>query len=77
VFKELYRVCKNNSSLAVVVGNAYLGEIIDCDLVISHIANDIGFEIKNIFVLNKRYGLKNRTKKVGILRESLIELRKP
>ncbi len=74
VLKELHRVCKLDSPIAFVVANAYIDKNVECDLIISKIAEDLGFEVRKIFVLNKRYALKNRTKKVGVLRESLIEM---
>jgi SAM-dependent methyltransferase len=75
--KEMHRVCKTGSKAAVVVGNAYFdGKIVDSDLILSSIAEETGFSVKEILVLNKRYALERRTIKKGVLRESVILLEK-
>ncbi|MFA4819969.1 MAG: DNA methyltransferase [Candidatus Aenigmatarchaeota archaeon] len=51
------------------------GEV-ECDFILSYLADKIGFETEKIFVLNKRFALENRTIKKGVLRESLIILKK-
>jgi len=73
---EMYRVCKHKAKLAIIVGNAYIKGIIESDFKIAKIAEDVGFKVKKIYVLNKRYALKRRTIKVGYLRESMIVLEK-
>ncbi len=52
------------------------GEI-ESDFILSHMAHEAGFEVEKIIVLNKRLALEDRTTKKGLLRESLIILRKP
>ncbi len=74
--KEMHRVLKPDGHAAIVLGNAYLGGEIESDFILSHIAHETGFEVEKIFVLNKRFALENRTTKKGLLRESLIILRK-
>ncbi|MEM7819860.1 MAG: DNA methyltransferase [Candidatus Aenigmatarchaeota archaeon] len=77
VLEEMYRVCKDNAKIAIVIGNGYIsGKIIESDIILSQMAEDVGFVVKKIFVLNKRFAIEKRTKKKGILRESLIILRK-
>jgi DNA modification methylase len=76
VMGEIYRVLKKGGEAGIVVGNGYVDEIIESDIILSYLAQGIGFEIKNIFVLNTRFALANRTEKKGILRESLIILKK-
>jgi len=77
VLKELHRVCKPGANVAIVIGNAYLNEqVIESDIILAHLAEQIGFKIEKILVLNKRAALVERTKKVGTLRESLIILKK-
>jgi DNA modification methylase len=73
---EMYRVCKPGAHVAIVIGNAWTGREIETDFIISHLASEAGFEVERIFVLNKRFALENRTEKKGILRESLIILKK-
>jgi DNA modification methylase len=75
--KEMYRVCKKGARVAIIVGNGYInGEIIESDIILSQIAEEIGFKVEKIIVLNKRFALEERTKKKGILRESIIILKK-
>ncbi len=77
--KEMHRVCKPGAKAAIVVGNAYLSDadiIVDSDLILSALAEEIGFSIKEILVLNKRYALEGRTIKKGVLRESAVVMEK-
>jgi len=77
VLEEMYRVCKHGAKVAIVVGNGFLeNQIVDSDLILAYLAEKFGFDVKNIFVLNKRYALANRTEKKGLLRESLIIMEK-
>ncbi|HLD48727.1 MAG TPA: DNA methyltransferase [archaeon] len=74
--KEMYRVLKPNGKVAIVVGNAFMGEKIDSDILLADIAEKTGFRCEKIIVLNKRAALINRTTKIDELRESCIILRK-
>jgi len=77
VIKELYRVCREGAKLAMVVGNGcFPTKVVESDLLLSELAEKIGFYVKNIYVLNKRWCVRNRTEKVGRLRESLIVFEK-
>ncbi len=77
VLQEMYRICKPGAMIAIVVGNAYFpGRIVDSDLIIAYLAESTGFKIDRIVVLNKRYALEERTKQKGILRESMIIMKK-
>ncbi len=51
-------------------------EVIESDIILSYMAQKIGFVVENIFVLNTRFALEGRTTKKGVLRESLIMLQK-
>lgn len=74
--EEMHRVLKERGKMALVVGNAYIDREIESDFIISHLAEETGFQVENIFVLNQRPALKKRTRKVGSVRESLIQLKK-
>ncbi len=79
VLQEMHRVMKNGASAAIVVGNAYfpgIEKIIDSDLVLAYLAKGVGFSLSDIVVLNERFALEARTQKKGILRESVILLKK-
>lgn len=76
---EMHRVLKPKGKAAIVVGNAYFLDqdlIVDSDLILSAIAEEAGFMVNEILVLNKRYALENRTIKKGVLRESAIVMEK-
>jgi DNA modification methylase len=75
--KEMFRVCKNGGKAGIVVGNGFIsGRVVEADLLLSEMAEGAGFSVRDIFVLNERFALKDRTKKIGVLRESLIVLEK-
>lgn len=76
MLEELYRVCKPSAHVAIVIGNAWLGEEIESDFITSYLAEEIGFGVEKIFILNKRFALEQRTIKKGLLRESLIIMKK-
>ena len=74
---EMFRVLKQNGRAFIVIGNAYVnGEIINSDEILAQMAEKIGFSVKEIAVLNKRFALEQRTQKKGILRESMVVLEK-
>lgn len=73
---EMLRVLRSGGQAAIVVSNGYAGEIVESDLIIAYIAGQLGFGVKKIFVLNTRFALEERTKKRGLLRESMIVLEK-
>ena len=75
--EEMHRVLKKGGKAAIVVGNAYVnGEIINSDEMLPEKAEEIGFAVKEINVVNKRFALGERTQKKGILRESMIVMEK-
>lgn len=77
VFSELYGVCKPGAKLAIVVGNGcFPDSVVESDILLSELAEKIGFSVKNIYVLNKRWCTRERVIKVGVLRESLLVFEK-
>lgn len=76
VLRELFRVCRPGASVGLVVGDALLEKPVEIDLKLSDLGKRIGFEQGDILVLNKRAALRARTIKVGLLRESLVVLKK-
>lgn len=77
VLEEMHRVCVEGANVGIVVGNGYIPrEVVDSDVILAKIAEDIGFSAEKIIVLNKRFALEGRTEKVGVLRESLLWLKK-
>ncbi len=70
-------MCKPGAKLAIVVGNGCFPErVVDSDLLLSQLAEKAGFDVKNILVLNKRWCMRHRVEKVGVLRESMLVLEK-
>ncbi|MCD6590720.1 MAG: hypothetical protein J7K72_01980 [Candidatus Aenigmarchaeota archaeon] len=77
VLEEMWRVTKDNVKIAIVVGNGcFSNRVVESDILLSYLARDIGFRVKKIIVLNKRWCMKNRVVKVGKLRESLLIMEK-
>jgi len=71
--KELQRVCKNPAKVGIVVGNGcFPTGVVESDIILSKIAEKLGFDAQEILVLNKRWCTRNRVEKVGITRESLL-----
>jgi len=57
VIYELYRILKKNGYVVMVNDNVrYAGIDIPVDLILSKTAENIGFKIKNIFVLPQKKG---------------------
>ncbi len=76
--EELYRVCRKGAKLALVVGNGcFPTGVVESDILLSRMAESLGFQVDKILVLNKRWCTRNRTEKVGIARESLLLWKKP
>ena len=77
VLSELYRVCREGAKLALVVGNGcFPTKVVESDILLSELAEETGFKVKKIYVLNKRWCTRKRTEKVGRLRESLLVFEK-
>lgn len=77
VLGELHRACKPEAKLAIIVGNGcFPDRVVESDSLLAQVAKDIGFRIDKIYVLNKRWCMRNRVEKVGVLRESMIVLEK-
>jgi len=71
--EEMHRVCRKGAKLGIVVGNGCFPTCtVDSDVLLSRMAESIGFTVDRILILNKRWCTRNRTEKVGTLRESLL-----
>jgi tRNA G10 N-methylase Trm11 len=74
---KMYRVCKDNAKLAIVIGGGcYPDRIVETDRIAAELAEKIGFKVKNILVARESWCTKARTVKVGKIRESIILLEK-
>jgi len=81
VFAELYRVCRPGAHVAFVNDNVrYAGEIIPVDLISTNLAEQVGFEPVQVYVLPQRKGNSSQQmKRYGraALRKSITVWRKP
>jgi len=81
VFAELYRVCRSGAQVAFVNDNVrYGGEVIPVDLLSTDLAERLGFEPVQVYVLPQRKG--NSSQQMGrfgreSLRKSITVWRKP
>jgi DNA modification methylase len=75
--KEMYRVCKENAELAIVIGGGcFPDRVVEADKLTAELSEKIGFVVKNILVARESWCTRARTIKVGKIRESVILLRK-
>ncbi|OGI12142.1 hypothetical protein A3K64_02300 [Candidatus Micrarchaeota archaeon RBG_16_36_9] len=76
-FSELYRVCKPNAKLAVVIGGGcYPDRAIESDRINAELAERIGFKVSDVLIARNSWCTRARTIKVGQIRESIILLEK-
>jgi len=74
---QIYRVCKSNAKLAIVIGGGcYPDRAIESDRISAELAERIGFKVKNVLVARNSWCTRARTIKVGQVRESVILLEK-
>jgi len=74
---EIYRVCKHNAKLAIVIGGGcYPDRVVEADRIIAELAEVIGFRVKKILVARNSWCTRARTIKVGKIRESIILMKK-
>lgn len=77
VLKELYRVCKNDAKIAIVIGGGcFPDRVVESDRITSELAEKIGFNVDEIVVARQSWCTRKRTIKVGKIRESVILLTK-
>jgi len=72
--KGMHKVLKKGGKVGLVVGNGCFPKqekTVESDIILSKMAEDIGFKVNKIIVLNKRWCTRNRTEKIGQTRESL------
>lgn len=72
--EEMYRVCKKNAIVALVVGNVrFEGEIVPVDLILTEIAKDIGFTPQEIWITRYKGNSSQQMGKYGRIpvRESI------
>jgi SAM-dependent methyltransferase len=74
---EMYRICKSNAKLAIVIGGGcYPDRAIESDKINAELAERIGFKVRVVLVARNSWCTRARTIKVGKIRESIILLEK-
>ncbi len=77
VLGELYRVLRRGGKAALVVGQGIFPDrVIKSDRILARIARKIGFKVGDIWIVNKRIAVRDRTIKIGVAEESIIFLYK-
>ncbi len=75
--KEMFRVLKPKGKAALIIGQGCFPEkVIESDELLAVLAEKIGFQVQEIIVVNKRFCMRNRTEKVGVMKESIVFLLK-
>lgn len=75
--REIFRVCRRGAKVAIVMGNGHVEKrVVESDVIAALLAEKAGFSARGIYVLNRRFALVGRTRKAGVLRESLVLLEK-
>lgn len=73
VLKEMYRVCKHNSKVALVTSDGCSREgVIEVCQRLSGLAEKVGFRAKKMIILNKRFCTAPSRRKLGVTNESLL-----
>jgi len=75
VIKEWYKVLASGAKVAMVVDNVrFEGEMIPVDLILSEMAEEIGFEVKEIIIARYKGNSSQQMKKYGkvLVRESIV-----
>jgi len=77
VILEMHRVLKSGGHAAIIVGEGCFSDcVVESDILLAELAEKAGFAVREIIVLNERWCMRDRTEKVGKLRESMIFLEK-
>lgn len=77
VLLETYRVLNDNGNVVLVVGEGvFPDKIVPVPIILSKVAENVGFNVKKIVHVNKRVVTDPNRKKIGIALESLIFLNK-
>jgi DNA modification methylase len=73
VLEELHRVCKPGAKLAIVIGGGcFPDRAILVDEKLGEIAEQVGFKVTDILVARNSWCTRNRTEKIGQIRESVV-----
>ncbi|HIQ12957.1 MAG TPA: hypothetical protein EYH44_01000 [Thermoprotei archaeon] len=77
VLNEIYRVLRGGGKAILVVGQGIFPDrIIPSDEILAKLGREIGFRRPEIWVINRRIAVRNRTIKIGVANESIVILSK-
>jgi len=77
VLNEIYRVLRGGGKAILVVGQGIFPDrIIPSDEILAKLGREIGFRKPEIWVINRRIAVRNRTIKIGVANESIVILSK-
>lgn len=73
--REMYRVLKKRGRAILVVGQGIFPDrVVPSDEILAKLAMDIGFKRPEIWVVNRRIAVRDRTVKIGVANESILIL---
>ncbi|MEM2053742.1 MAG: DNA methyltransferase [Nitrososphaerota archaeon] len=74
---EMFRVLKPKGKVVLVVaGGVFPDRVIESDILIARLAEDMGFKVNKICVVNRRVATTKRVIKIGEARESIVYMEK-
>jgi SAM-dependent methyltransferase len=75
--REMYRVLRDGGKAALVLGQGVFPDrIVESDVLISKLAESVGFNMEKRLIVNKRVATRERTVKIGVALESVLLLTK-
>ena len=78
VLDELYRVCKPGAKLVIVIGGGcFPDKTVEVDSVLVKLAEEKGFVVQEVLVARQSWCTRQKTIKVGLVRESAIVMERP
>lgn len=70
---EMYRVLKKGGRAAIIIGGGCFPDtVVESDVLLAELGERSGFKVREIVVLNERWCMRERTTRVGKMRESTI-----
>ncbi|MEM5804532.1 MAG: DNA methyltransferase [Candidatus Aenigmatarchaeota archaeon] len=78
VLGELFRVCRPGARLAVVIGGGcFPDRAVEVDSRLAELAEKSGFSVSDVLIARRSWCTRQKTVKVGLVRESAIVMGKP
>ncbi|MFQ6009894.1 MAG: DNA methyltransferase [Candidatus Aenigmatarchaeota archaeon] len=78
VLDELFRTCRPGARIAMVVGGGcFPDRVVEADRLVAELAQEKGFSVPEVLVARQSWCTRQKTIKVGKMRESIILMQKP